>query len=90
MLWRSLRDVAPESAAFPDAGRADLIYPDRREIRAWPSFEPLDTAPAGGAGPAATEAAAPDLVAPLARTLGGSVPTNPCNCFAQPTRPESR
>ena len=73
MLWRSLRDVAPESAVLADDGRAELIYPDRREIRAWPSFEPLDTAPAGRAGPAVTETAAADLEASLARTLGGSV-----------------
>ena len=73
MLWRSLRDVAPSSATLAEDGRAELIYPDRREIRAWPSFESLDTAPAGGAGPAATEAAAADLAASLARILGGSV-----------------
>jgi dipeptidyl aminopeptidase/acylaminoacyl peptidase len=73
VLWRSLRDVAPESAALADAGRAELIYPDRREIRAWPSFELLDTAPGGEACPAATEAAAADRAARLARTLGGSV-----------------
>ena len=68
MLWRSLRDVAPESATLADDRRAELIYPDRREIRAWPSFGLLDTTPAGGA-----EAAAADLAASLARTLGGSV-----------------
>ncbi len=54
MLWRSLRDVAPESATLADDGRAELIYPDRREIRAWPSFELLDTTLAEVVGPAAT------------------------------------
>ena len=73
MLWRSLARWPRKSATVADDGRAELIYPDRREIRAWPSFESLDTAPAGRAGPAATEAAAADLAAPLARTLGGSV-----------------
>jgi dipeptidyl aminopeptidase/acylaminoacyl peptidase len=77
VLWRSLPDVAPESATLEDDGRAELIYPDRREIRAWPSFGLLDTAPAGGAGLAATrvatEAAAADPADPLARALGGSV-----------------
>ena len=86
MLWRSLRDVAPSSATLAEDGRAELIYPDRREIRAWPSFESLATAPAGGARPAATEAAAADLAASLARTLGGSVTA----VSARPIRPGRR
>ena len=93
MLWRSLRDVAPSCATLAEDGRAELIYPDRREIRAWPSFESLDTAPAGGASPAATEAAAADLAASLARTLGGSVSAvsaGPSGRVAAPWTGESR
>jgi dipeptidyl aminopeptidase/acylaminoacyl peptidase len=83
VLWRSLSDVAPVSASLPDGGHAELIYPHRREIRTWPSFELLNTAPAEGAGPSASEspesksaAGAPpqgDLAAELGRALGGSV-----------------
>ena len=50
MLWRSLRDVAPSSGILAEDGRAELTYPDRREIRAWPSFESLDTVPADRPG----------------------------------------
>ena len=83
MLWRSLGDVAPVSATLADGGRAELIYPDHREIRTWPSFELLDTEPAEHAWPSASglpegksAVGAPaqgDLAAELTRTLGGSV-----------------
>lgn len=83
MLWRSLGDVAPVSATLADGGRAELIYPDHREIRTWPSFELLDTEPAEHTWPSASglpegksAVGAPaqgDLAAELTRTLGGSV-----------------
>jgi hypothetical protein len=83
VLWRSLGPVAPVSASLPDGGHAELIYPHRREIRTWPSFELLDTAPAERAGPSASESpetksavgapAKGDLAAELAPILGGSV-----------------
>ena len=73
MLWRSLGDVAPVSARLADGGRAELIYPGRREIRAWPSFELLRTAPAGGPGPPGNAQAEGGLAAELGRALGGSV-----------------
>jgi hypothetical protein len=74
VLWRPpLGETAPVSATLADGGRAELIYPDRREIRAWPSFELLDTVPAEGAGPAGGAAADQDLTPQLTRTIGGSV-----------------
>jgi dipeptidyl aminopeptidase/acylaminoacyl peptidase len=83
VLWRSLGDVAPVSASLPDGGHAELIYPHRREIRIWPSFELLNSTRAERAGPSASESAqsksavgAPaegGLAAELTRTLGGSV-----------------
>ena len=73
MLWRSLRDAAPLSAVLTDCARAELIYPDRREIRAWPSFELLGTVPAGGPGPPGNAQAEGGLAAELGRALGGSV-----------------
>ena len=65
MLWRSLRDVAPSSATLAEDGRAELIYPDRREIR--------NRARGGSPARGRSEAAAADLAASLARILGGSV-----------------
>lgn len=83
MLWRSLGHVTPVSASLPDGGHVELIYPHRQEIRTWPSFELLDTAPAERAGPSASESpesksavgapAEGDLAAGMAAMLGGSV-----------------
>jgi fermentation-respiration switch protein FrsA (DUF1100 family) len=74
VLWRPpLGDLAPLSARLADGGRAELIYPDRREVRAWPSFELLGTAPAGGPRPPGNAQAEGDRTAELTRTLGGSV-----------------
>lgn len=68
VLWRSLRGVAPLSAVLADGCRAELGYPDRREIRAWPSFELLGITPAGQA-----ERADSELAAQITQALGGSV-----------------
>jgi hypothetical protein len=74
VLWRPpLGDVAPVSATLDGGGRAELIYLDRREIRAWPSFELLDTMPAGEAGPAGSAPVEGVLTAQLTRAIGGSV-----------------
>lgn len=95
MLWRSLGDVAPVSATLADGGRAELIYPDHREIRTWPSFELLDTEPAEHTWPSASglpegksAVGAPaqgDLAAELTRTLGGSV-SSVSACLFRPGR----
>ena len=64
MLWRPpLGDLAPESATLADGGCAELLYPERREIRAWPSFELLETASAEGAGPPGSAQAEEGLAA---------------------------
>jgi dipeptidyl aminopeptidase/acylaminoacyl peptidase len=68
VLWRSLRGSAPLSAVVTGGTRAELNYPDRREIRAWPSFELLGTAPAVPGEPLGAE-----LASQIARALGGSV-----------------
>ena len=68
VLWRSLRGCAPLSAVFTGDARAELGYPDRREIRAWPSFKLLCTAPAVPAQPSGGE-----LASQITRALGGSV-----------------
>ena len=78
MLWRSLGDAVPVSASLAEDGRAELVYPDRRESRSWPSFELLGTAPAGGEpgitvrGYRASGQRA-GMPAQLTRSLGGSV-----------------
>lgn len=41
MLWRSLREATPLSAAFTGSVRVRLNYPRHQELRAWPSFEAL-------------------------------------------------
>ena len=68
VLWRSLRGCAPLSAVLTGGARAELSYPDRREIRAWPSFELLSTAPA-----VPTEPLRAELASQITRALGGSV-----------------
>jgi dipeptidyl aminopeptidase/acylaminoacyl peptidase len=68
VLWRSLRGIAPSSAVLTEGNRAELSYPDHREIRAWPSFELLGTAPAAPAEPVGAEVAMQ-----ITRALGGSV-----------------
>jgi dipeptidyl aminopeptidase/acylaminoacyl peptidase len=68
VLWRSLRGIAPLSAALTGGARAELSYPDRREARAWPSFELLSTAPAVPAEPLGAE-----LASQITWALGGSV-----------------
>ena len=42
VLWRSLREVMPLSAAFLDGGHVEAIYPQHRELRTWPSWEILE------------------------------------------------
>jgi dipeptidyl aminopeptidase/acylaminoacyl peptidase len=66
MLWRSLRGIAPLSAVLADGSRAELRYPDRREIHAWPSFELLGITPAGPA-----EQPDSELATQITRALGG-------------------
>lgn len=51
VLWQSLPDTAPVSAALADGAEADLNYRDRHEIRAWPSFDLLGTGPSRPAPP---------------------------------------
>lgn len=41
VLWRSLREATPLSAAFTGSVRVRLNYPRHQELRAWPSFEAL-------------------------------------------------
>lgn len=41
MLWRSLREATPLSAAFTVSAQVRLDYPRHQELRAWPSFEVL-------------------------------------------------
>jgi dipeptidyl aminopeptidase/acylaminoacyl peptidase len=74
VLWRPPHgEVAPASATLADGGRAELIYPGRRENRTWPSFKLLDTVAAERAEPAGGAAADADLAHRLTRAIGGSV-----------------
>jgi hypothetical protein len=68
VLWRSLRDVAPVSAAFTDAGHAGLSYPQHRELRSWPAFELVDDVKAAQTTPSHGE-----LAAHITDALGGQV-----------------
>jgi dipeptidyl aminopeptidase/acylaminoacyl peptidase len=68
VLWRSLGGIAPLSAVLADGCRAELSYPDRREVRAWPSFDLLGITPAGPA-----EQAGGGLAGQIVRVLGGAV-----------------
>jgi dipeptidyl aminopeptidase/acylaminoacyl peptidase len=70
VLWRPFPEGAPVSAVLIAGTRAELTYPDHREIRAWPSFELLGAAPGP---PAGREAAESGLAAQVTRALGGSV-----------------
>jgi len=42
VLWRSLREVMPLSAAFLDGGYVEAIYPQYRELRTWPFWEVVE------------------------------------------------
>lgn len=68
MLWRSPDDAFPLSAVLADDTCVELTYPDRREIRGWPSFELLGTMPAEPDQPSPGEEATQ-----ITQALGGSV-----------------
>ena len=69
VLWRSLREVMPLSAAFLDGDHVEVIYPRTRScVRAWPSWEVLELV-------RAEPAAMPDdeMAGRITQALGGHV-----------------
>jgi hypothetical protein len=67
VLWRSLRAGVPLSAAFADGSHVGLSYPQRRELRAWPSFDLVEEMKPGAVR------AQPELADQVTDVLGGHV-----------------